>query len=791
MPPDPSAPRKGRVATNPTSKRNRPGNAGGRLLAILFIGVAAFGALMGTLVAYGAVTAASAYERFTRDLPSVSVVGDRPIFKTSQILDRNGKLIYELFDPDQGKRRVVPLADLPEEVARAFVAVEDSSFYDNPGIDPRGIARAFVQNVLTGSIVEGASTITQQLIRNVLLSPEERTSNTIQRKFKEAVLAVELSRSYSKNQILEMYLNEIYFGNFSYGIETASLTYFDKSSRDLNLAEAALLAGLPQAPARYDPFTNFEATKRRQEGVLDLMARNLYITSEAAQAAKREPLHFASSDRGVATLKYPHWANYVKALLEEKYGPRDILEAGLTVHTTLDSDLQDLAQESVRNHLRDLAAQSATNAALIALDPKTGEILAMVGSPDFSDASIDGQVNATIAERQPGSSIKPIVYLGAFIKGFSPGTVLVDEPLAIAETSGRVWQPKNFDSRFRGPVTLRRALGNSLNIPAVKTLQYVGLPEAINLARRMGLTSLRDVTSYGLSFTLGGGEVRLVELTSAYAVIANNGLRAPTTAIKKIEDANGHTIFETRPTPERVADPRYAFLVTDILSDNNARLETFGANSPLRLANGRAAAVKTGSTDDYRDSWTLGFTPSLVAGVWVGRADNQPMRLVLGSSGAGRIWNTFMERALEGTPNEPFPVPNGVVRTSVCAGTGRAPTEECEQTVTDWFVRERSPSGPARVVAIDRVTGKLAGPETPYRDVVFQRFNQNVSGEGPYPPTEVSPRSGATRSWESVPATLLPTRLPGAPTPTSGAAPTTTADPTPAPRPVPTSPAPG
>jgi 1A family penicillin-binding protein len=760
IPPDPAGARPAYPAANPSPKRDRPGDSGGHLVAILFIGVAVFGALLGTAVTYGAVTAASAYERFARELPSVSGVGDRTVFKTSQILDRNGKLIYELFDPDQGKRRIVPLAELPEDLIRAFVAVEDSSFYDNPGIDPRGIARAVVQNFTSGGIVEGASTITQQLIRNVLLSPEERTSNTLQRKFKEAVLAMELSRSYSKDQILEMYLNEIYFGNFSYGIETASLTYFDKSARELTLAEAAVLAGLPQAPGRYDPFTNFEATKLRQEDVLDLMARNLYITREAAEAAKLEPIQFASADKGIATLKYPHWANYVKSLLEEKYSPRDVLEAGLTIHTTIDSDLQDLAEEAVRSNLRELAAQNATNAALIALDPRTGEILAMVGSPDFSDASIDGQVNATIAERQPGSSIKPLVYLAAFIKGFSPGTVLVDEPLAIAETSGRIWQPKNFDNRFRGPVTLRRALGNSLNIPAVKVLQYVGLPEAINLARRMGMTSLRDATAYGLSFTLGGGEVRLVELASAYGVIANNGLRVPATAITRIEDATGHTIFEARPTPERVVDPRYTFLVTDIMSDNNARLETFGANSPLRLANNRPAAVKTGSTDDYRDSWTVGFTPSLVTGVWVGRADNQPMRLVLGSSGAGRIWNTFMERALEGTPNEPFAVPTGVVRTGLCAGTGRPPTEECTQTVTDWFVRERSPGGPARVVAIDRITGKLAGPETPYRDVVFQRFNQTVSGEGPYPPTEVSTRTGVARSWQAVPPTLLPTRLP-------------------------------
>ncbi len=778
IPPGATGARNGNGRPAPSPRRSH--STGGRLLAILFVTLALIGALLAMLASYGAVRAAAVYQQFARDFPSVTGVDTRPIFKTTRILDRNGKLIYELFDPDQGKRTVVRLAELPTELTRAFVAVEDASFYDNSGIDPRGIARALLQDIVAGEIVEGGSTITQQLVRNVLFTDEERYSNTIERKLKEAVLSIELSRSYTKDQILEMYLNEIYFGNFSYGIETAARTYFDKSARDVNLAESALLAGLPQAPGRYDPFTNFELTKRRQENVLDVMVYNNFITRDEAEKAKAERLHFTPPDRGVATQLYPHWGNYIRSLLEERFGARDALSAGLTVYTTLDSDLQDFAEAAVRNHIADLAAQGATNAALVALDPKTGEILAMVGSPDFYNASIDGQVNATIAERQPGSSIKPIVYLASFIKGFSPATVVVDAPLAIAESSGRIWQPKNFDNRFRGPVTLRRALGNSLNIPAVKVLQYAGLPEAVALAKKMGMTSLRDPSAYGLSFTLGGGEVRLLELASAYGVLANNGLKTPSFAISKVINADGRVIEEHQTTAERITDPRFAFLVTDILSDNSARLETFGANSPLRLSGNRPAAAKTGSTDDYRDSWTVGYTPSLVTGVWVGRADNQPMRLVLGSSGAGKIWNTFMERALADTPIEAFPTPASVVRNTVCAATGRPPTDECERTVTDWFVQDRSPRAQSQAIAIDRLTGKLAGPETPFQDVVFQRFDQTgTSGEGPFAPTEYSNRTGDLRPWEKLPPTLLPTVLPPTAAPGSTRPPAATSTPAP------------
>lgn len=750
------------------------------------------GVLLAATATIGAATAAALYHSFTESLPPVTAVGARDVFKTTRILDREGNLLYELFDQAGGKRTPVRLAELPAEVVNAVLAAEDASFYDNPGVEPRGIARAMWQNLQAGTIVSGGSTITQQLIRNVLLDPKERSSDTLDRKLKEAFLAVELSASYSKDQILEWYLNEIYFGNLSYGIATAARTYFNKAPRELSLAEAALLAGLPQAPAHYDPFRNFTAAKARQEYILELMARDGFIGAEEAQQAKEEQLQFVPAESTRAILRYPHWVFYVRSVLEERYGPERLVTAGFTVYTTLDAHLQDIAEEVVGRHMDLLTAQRANNASLVAIEPSTGQILAMVGSPDYYDASIHGQVNAAITAHQPGSAIKPIVYLGAFLKGLSPSSVVLDAPVAFADGSGRLWRPRNFDNRFRGPVTLRRALGNSLNIPAVKVLQSAGLADTVNLARRLGIASLGDPSTYGLAFTLGGGDVQLIELATAYTVLANGGAQVPVSPILKILDPSGRTVFEHTPTREQIVDPRVAFLVSDILSDNLARTDTFGPNSPLRLKNDRPAAVKTGSTDDYRDSWTVGYTPSLVAGVWVGRNDHQPMRSVLGSTGAGLIWNAFMERGLEGWPHEAFEPPAGLVREPLCGAAG---------CFTDWFLQERSPSVmrrlPFRAVAIDRRTGKLADRDTPYADVVFRTFSPIGITEGGAPPTEYSDRAGVARPWEVLTPTLVPTVLPPTPTPTGtpGPSPTpapgTARSPTPTATPSPASSAPG
>jgi 1A family penicillin-binding protein len=737
------------------------------LLLLLLMGAV----LIAAVATVGAATAAAFYVSFTEALPPVTAMGNRDFFKTTRILDRDGTLLYELFDQSYGRRTMVRLAEMPPVLVGAVLAAEDASFYANPGIEPRGILRAAWQNLRAGSVVSGGSTITQQLIRNVLLDPDERTQDTLDRKLREAFLAIELSASYSKDQILEWYLNQIYFGNLSYGIGTAARTYFNKPLRDLSLAEAALLAGLPQAPSRYDPFRSFSAAKARQEDILDLMARNGFVTTEQAEEAKQEPLQFVPAESAAVSIRYPHWVFYVRSMLEERYGPQRLLTSGLTVYTTLDSHLQDAAEDAVRRHLNVLSAQGADNASLVAIEPTTGQILAMVGSPDYYDASIHGQVNGALTLQQPGSSIKPLVYLMAFLKGMSPASVVVDGPISLPDGAGGLWTPQNFDNQFRGPVTLRRALGNSMNIPAVRVLQYANLGDTIQLARRLGMTSLADPSTYGLSFTLGGGDVRLLELATAYTVLANGGVKVPVSPILKIVDGDGKVVFQHEPTREQVVDPRAVFLVTDILSDNQARLETFGPNSPLRLANARPAAAKTGSTEDYRDAWTMGYTPSLVTGVWVGRHDNRPMRLVLGSSGAGVIWNTFMERALEGWPQEPFEPPPGLVRESGCAA--RDPESgECTRTTSDWVFEERSRAGLARLgsraVAVDRVTGKLADHDTPYLDIVLRRFAASGAAAVAPKPTAYSDRTGVARPWEALTPIVVATVLPPTATTTPG-----------------------
>jgi len=758
-----------------TPRRGRGAERAGALIVML--GLFGLFAVVGSFFAFTAAAAtatAAWYDTFVSDFPSVDAVNSRAVFKTTRILDRNGDLLYELYDQDEGKRTVVRLADMPDRLVNAFLAVEDATFFDNPGIEPRGIVRALYQNFKAGGIVSGGSTITQQLIRNVLLDPNERSSETLDRKMKEAVLAVELSGSYSKQQILEWYLNEIYFGNLSYGVATAAKIYFNKSVQELTLPEAAFLAGLAQAPGFYDPYTNFNSAKLRQEEVLDLMAHHHFISEPDAEDAKAESITLVSSE-SERTIRYPHWVFYVRSVLEERYGAKGLLAAGLTVTTTIDPTIQAMAEEAIARNRLAITRQNANNAAMVAIDPWEGEVLAMVGSPDYYDPRIDGQVNNAVTLQQPGSSIKQLVYLTAFLKGFSPSTVVQDAPISFPDGTGRIWRPQNYDFRFRGPVTLRRALGNSLNIPAVKVLQYAGLDDTVSLAKRFGMTSLGDPTVYGLSFTLGGGEVRLVELATAYTVLANMGTQVPVSPILKINDSDGKVVFEHKPTRQQVVDPRAVFMIDDILSDNSARTETFGQNSPLKLAHDRIAAAKTGTSDDYRDTWTFGFTPSLVAGVWVGRTDNAPTRFVPGSAAAPLIWNSFMEKALEGWPNEPFQGPPGLKQERVCAGTG-LPGSGCG-TVTDWFMDERAPSTLARLsarsVAVDGRTGKLADHDTPYSDVQLRTYRLLPSGEGPLPPREYSESSGPSRPWEVLPATLLPTIVPtpiGTPEPAALAA---------------------
>ena len=634
------------------------------------------------------VAAVAGYLYIASELPSPEELQSQAFtFASSEIYDRDGNRLWELIDPTAGRRTWVPLSRVSPYVQQATIATEDRFFYQNVGVDPIAISRAVYYNVTEGEIVSGGSTITQQLARNVLLSPEERTEQSLSRKIREAVLAMEIYRRYPKDKILEIYLNQVYFGNLAYGVEAASQTYFGKPATDLTLAEAALLAGLPQSPALYDPYVDPELAKARQEVVLGLMVEAGYITPAQAVAAYQEELQYIPPRADFAA---PHFVTYVRQLLEARYGP-DLLyqEPGIRVQTTMDPRIQSIAEEEVTGQIEALRDKNVTNGAVVVLNVKTGEILAMVGSKDFNDEIIDGQVNVALRPRQPGSSIKPLAYLAAFEQGWTPSTLIMDVPVEYPDGAGGVYRPVNYGNRFHGPVLMRGALANSYNIPAVKTLQFVGIPALKEMAGRLGITTLtRD--DYGLSLVLGSGEVPLLELTGAYQAMANGGLRVPPVAVLRVTDSFGRVIDEYRP-PEgtRVLRPEHAYLITDVLADNQARETAFGPSSPLRLS--RPAAVKTGTTDDFRDNWTVGYTPDIVVGVWVGNADNSPMQGVSGVSGAGPIWHNVMERALAGTPVRDFIRPQTIVEMEICADSGTLPSEVCPRRTTEIFAQDQPP----------------------------------------------------------------------------------------------------
>ncbi len=684
QPPDESRPYPTYSSTPPASERPQ----GGRWLRRLLIYGTVAAVLMSLL---GVLVGVVGYYYIAIQLPSPEELETRTFtFASSQIYDRNGRLMWELMDPTAGRRTWVPLSRISPYLRQATIATEDRFFYANVGVDPIAIARAAFYNTSEGEIVSGASTITQQLARNVLLDPEERNEETLSRKIREAVLATELYRRYPKDKILEIYLNQIYYGNLAYGIEAASQTYFNKPSSELTLAQAALLAGLPQSPAIYDPIVNPEAAKARQQVVLNLMNEAGAITPAQAVAAYQEELVYSPP---LVQFEAPHFITYVRQLVEAKYGP-DLLyqEPGIRIQTTLDPRIQAIAEEEVVAQVEALQGKDVTNAAALVLNAKTGEILAMVGSKDFNDEAIDGQVNVTLRPRQPGSALKPLTYLAAFERGWTPASLIMDVPVVYPDGSGGEYRPTNYDNKFRGPVLVRQALAESLNIPALKTLEFVGIPALKEMASRLGITTLtRD--DYGLSLTLGGGEVTLLELTSAYQSMADGGLRVPPVAILRISDSLGRLIEEYHP-PEGayVLRPDHAYLITNILADNQARAPVFGQNSALKLS--RPAAVKTGTTNDYRDSWTVGYTPDIVTGVWMGNSDNTKMQGISGATGAGTIWHNIMERSLVGVPVRDFIRPANVVEYEICADSGTLPGPVCPERKTEIFAQDQPPLGP-------------------------------------------------------------------------------------------------
>ena len=650
--------------------------------------------------------------------PAEELISRQPAFVSSKIYDRNGRLLYEVVDPEGGRRTYVPLDRISPYLIQATIATEDANFYHHPGFDPIAILKAIYRNLRAGETVSGASTITQQLARNLLLSPEERVQRTVWRKIKEVILAFEIRRRYTPDTILEIYLNEIYYGNLAYGAEAAAETYFGVSASELTLGQAAFLAGLPQSPATYDVFGGGQdRALARMQDVLRLMVEQGYISQAEAAAALAEIANYEFKPP-VATdhILAPHFVAYVRQVVEQTYGPEALYRGqGLRIYTTLDLDLQILAERVVSQHVTALADRHVTDGALVAIEPSTGYILAMVGSADYYNEEIDGQVNVALSLRQPGSAIKPLTYVAAFEKGWTPATLIWDLPTEFPDGANPPYVPRNYDERFHGPVLVRDALANSYNIPAVKALQFIGVPALKEMAARLGITTLtRD--DYGLSLTLGGGEVKLLELTGAYAVFANNGVRVPPIPILRIEDSQGNVLVDNSArSGTQVIRPEHAYLITSILSDRQARCPAFGCPNALELS--RPAAAKTGTTNDFRDAWTVGYTPDLVVGVWVGNADNSEMDHVPGSLGAAPIWHDFMEAALADRPVRNFARPPGIVEMEICADSGTQPSEYCPRRKMEIFAEDQPPLGPEhdwyQLVRIDATTGLLANEFCP------------------------------------------------------------------------------
>lgn len=657
--------------------------------------------------------------------------GNLPV--STKIFDRNGQLIYEIYANQ--RRSPVKIEEIPDFVKQATIAIEDKDFYKHHGFSINGIIRAIYKTVFQRK-VQGGSTLTQQLVKNALLSPER----TLRRKIREFILATIVETIYSKDKILEMYLNQIPYGSTAYGIEAASELYFGKNAKDLTLAEAALLAGLPAAPTAYSPFgANPQKAKLRQEIVLKRMVEDGYISQEEAEKAKKEELTFVKPEK----LKAAHFTLWVKEILAEKYGDNVVEQGGLRVTTTLDLDLQEFAETQVATEVAKLAKQNVRNGALIVTRPKSGEILAMVGSKDYFATDEDGKVNIIFSLRQPGSSIKPLNYaLALENKLITPSTPLADIPTCFITQGQPPYCPKNYDNTFHGIQQVRFALGNSLNIPAVRVLALNGIENFIDFATKTGITTFTDPKNYGLSLTLGGGEVKPYDMAVAFGVFANQGVKVPLNPILKVEDWKGKVYEEINPDEvegERVLSTETAFLITNILSDSGARLIAFGPSSYLNVKNHPEVAVKTGTTNDRRDNWTIGYTSQILVLTWVGNNNNEPMSgAVSGVSGASPIWNKVISYALEkaekgfynknDTGHGQIPKPNGVIGTNICTDSGNKATDENNNplpcnTRFEYFLKDKVGAEidmSRKDIPIDKTSGMLAEENTPQENIEIQ-----------------------------------------------------------------------
>lgn len=597
------------------------------------------------------------------------------------LLDRDGKIFFTFYNPKDIE--YIPFSDIPTSAQEAVIASEDKDFYTNPGFSFRGIIRAVFANMIAGKIVQGGSTITQELVKNQFLDAKRN----FLRKYQEIVIASEINRRYSKQDILEMYLNSVYFGEGAFGIENAASKYFGIHAKNLSLAQSALLIGLLPAPSSLSPLSNDPSIAlAHQKLVLTEMVKDNYITQAEADTASKETMSFHPEKDQVNTLA-PHFALYVKDQLIKKYGEENVIRRGMTVRTTLNSEFQSYAEHIVASQVYRLSTNNTSNGAAIIMDPQTGEILAMVGSSNWQNETF-GKTNMALAPRQPGSSFKPIIYANAFERSLiTPATILHDTKTTFPDN----YTPHDYDNKTRGNVTARRALANSLNIPSVEVMQKVGISDALSMAQRLGITSLgNDTSQYGLSLVLGSGEVSLLQMTSAYAVFADKGVYNPPLSILEVKDKYGKTIDSFQNQSQNVLGQDVSFLISSILSDNNTRAEVFG--NALTIS--RPAAAKTGTTENYRDALTLGYTPSLVIGVWIGNNDNTPMDNVAGSLGAAPIWRQLMEHALIGVPIENFTPPSNIITQRICPYQGTTNQKQSTQTITEYFIQGTQPAEP-------------------------------------------------------------------------------------------------
>lgn len=723
---------------------------------------------------------------YGRDLPTPGKLIEPDLSQSTRIYDRNGILLYSVYQTQN--RTYIKLSEIPKILQQATIAIEDKNFYKNQGFSITGYARA-IRNILLFRGLSGGSTITQQLVKNVLLTSER----TIPRKIKELMLSIQVDKKYTKDEILEMYLNDVPYGGANIGVEAAAESYFGKKVKDLNLAESAFLAGLPQAPSIYSPFSGKKFYVKRTEDVLKQMVNEGMISNKQKEQALSEIKSKTFSEKDTA-IKAPHFVMYVKQLLAEKFGENSITSGGLQVTTTLDYEIQKKAEEIIKDEINKLKGFNVGNGAAIVSDPKTGEILAMVGSKDYFDTDNDGNFNASLSNRQPGSSLKPIMYATAFEKGYTASTLVIDVKTELPSNDPKnpIYTPVNYDGKYRGPIQLRFALGNSVNVPAVKMLARVGIKDVMQQAYNMGIENWQptkeNLAKVGFSLVLGGRETSLLSEITAYGVFATAGIRQDPVAILKVVDSKNSKLFEHKKTDgQKVLSSEASFLISHILLDNNSRSMEFGTNSWLVIP-GRTVSVKTGTTDDKRDNWTIGYTPSYVVGVWVGNNDNSPMNKAIASgvTGASPIWNRIMREVLKGKSDEAFNKPDNVVAIQVDSFGGGLPVGG-QPTRSEYFIKGTEPTGPGQIYQKLKLSkhqsGKLASEweishgEYDTKDYIVFKEEDPASADGKnrwqegidawlrekysaadwqyYPPRETSDYKGSDESNEPTPTSTL------------------------------------